>query len=993
MVAVAIVVLGLAAWRLLPIGLMPAIDIPQVTVRIHAPSLSARELQASVVGPLRAQLMQTGNLAELKAEAKDGGALIFMQFNYGADIDYLFIEVNERIDRAMGSLPKSVARPSVVKAGATDLPAFYLNVNYKQQGDFLELSSFSRSVIARRLEQLPAVAFVDLSGWQSGELTVEFDQSKIEAMGLSVDQIAGALRAKNINLGNLVVRDGQYQYTVRFQNALSSQQDVESTPVAVDGRIYPLGELATVSLGAAPSEGVVVGDGKQAITMAVIKQADARMDALRVSINELTTLFEKEYPDLEFTITRDQTSLLDYSLDSMKQNLLVGALLACLILFLFMQDLRTPLLVTITIPLSLIVSLLFFFSVGISINVVSLSGLLLGLGMMVDNSIIVIDNISQRWDRGEGLFDAVSKGASEVFAPMLSSVLTTCSIFVPLVFLSGIAGAMFYDQAMAVSIGLVSSLIVAMTIIPVYYYLLYRGKTVRVPNRFLQRFSGHGMQRFYERGLKWTFRHAVLAWVLMGAMLAGSVGLYFVLDKEALPAVAVDDLLVEVDWNAPVSVDENKRRTAALVASLGDQVSHYTAMIGRGQFVLSHTPELSGSQSLIYIRTSGAVDSIANRAVRYVQHHYPQATVDQHAAGNLFDMIFSDPEAMLTARLRPTDGRPADPDQLSRTLGAIQVALPGVWLAPIEWQEHQTIRVRDELLALYRVDAAALQTVLRAAFNENMLFEIRQGQFSLPLKIGDRPMTLDEAIANKTVRSADGVDVPIRQLVDQSTDRDLRTLASGTEGDYYPVPLDVADFEVPATVEAVREAVGSDSGFEVGFSGSYFGSRAMVDELAMVLVVSLLLLYFILAAQFESMIQPLIILSEIAVDLFGALLLLWLCGSSLNLMSMIGIVVMCGIVINDSILKVDTINRLRRGGMSSLRAIWVGGHRRLKPIIMTSLTTILAIVPFLFSGGMGNDLQRPLSLALIGGMVVGTIVSVFFIPLLYHEIYRKRTRK
>ncbi|MEG0815739.1 MAG: efflux RND transporter permease subunit, partial [Mucinivorans sp.] len=309
------------------------------------------------------------------------------------------------------------------------------------------------------------VAFVDISGERYAELVISLKDDFSE---LSPTIIENAIKASNINLGNLTIKDGQYQYNIRFSTKIVDKSDIERVVVNMDGRLFRVGELANVTLREQRVDGLIISDGKEALSMAVIKQSDAQMADLQREINSLVSQFEIDYPSVEFSITRDQTELLEYSIGNLEQNLIFGALLAALVLFLFMQDLRTPLLITITIPLSLIVSLLFFFIIGISINIISLSGLLLGLGMMVDNSIIVIDNVSQRLERGDKLITAVASGTEEVFAPMLSSVLTTCAIFIPLIFLSGIAGAMFYDQAMAVTIGLVSSLIVAMTIIPVY---------------------------------------------------------------------------------------------------------------------------------------------------------------------------------------------------------------------------------------------------------------------------------------------------------------------------------------------------------------------------------------------------------------------------------------------------------------------------------------------------------------------------------------------
>ena len=1005
MCTIAVVVLGIVASGMLSISLMPEVDIPQITVRVNAPNTPARELQASVINPLRSQLMQTGHLREMTAEAKDGVGIIFLQFDYGADIDYLFIDVNERIDRAMGSLPKEIERPTVVKASATDIPAFYLNLTLADRPEtralsptarenrLIEMSNFAATVIAKRLEQLPQVAFVDISGRLYPELVVTPDMARIEAMGIDPEQIGQAIRANNIDMGNLTVRDGQYQYDIRFSSTLGGRQDIERIPLSIDGRIYRLNELASVTERPQARQGMVLSDGREAVTMAVIKQSDARMGDLKSEVGQLVDYFERDYPDIDFTVTRDQTQLLDYSIGNLKNNLIVGAVLACLAICLFMQDFRAPFLITLTIPLSLVVSLLFFFLIGISINIISLSGLMLGLGMMVDNSIVVIDNISQRWDRGDTLKEAVIAGAGEVFSALLSSMLTTCSIFVPLIFLSGIAGAMFYDQAMAVAIGLASSLIVAMTTIPVYYYLLYRRQQRRGRNRILQRIGVRNMERAYEQSLRWVFRHQWLVLLLAVGFTAAGALFYVELDKSAMPAMDKEEVILHVDWNQPIPPEENRSRSEELVGALGRAVVHATVLAGQQQFVLSHTADISGNESLVYVRVSDpdSLEPVVARAQAYVQAAFPDALFRTKEAGNIFEMIFADKAALLTARLRAAGGT-AEPDKLNRLLAAIADSLAGaVPVEPVAWQEHITLYADRDLMSLYKVDYNTLYSALKRAFNENRILEIRQGQYSLPVSLGGKQQqSVQRLLAELTVLSADKVEIPVGRLVTESPDRDLRRIVSGNEGEYYPLNLDVPDRAVPQTIAAVRGAVDRDANFEAGFSGSWFDNRDMLKQLILVFSVSLLLLYFILASQFESLVQPFIILSEIVVDLSGALFVLWACGATINLMSLIGLVVMSGIVINDSILKVDTFNRLRREGYGILRVVLTGGDRRFKPIVMTSLTTILAIVPFLFSGGMGNDLQRPLSLAIIGGMIFGTVASVYIIPLFYYHIYRKR---
>lgn len=750
MCTIAVIVLGIVASRMLPISLMPEVDIPQITVRVNAPNTSARELQASVISPLRSQLMQTGHLREITAEAKDGAGIIFLQFDYGADIDYIFIDVNERIDRAMGSLPKEVERPTVVKASATDIPAFYLNLTLAdseatgrlsdraRENKLIEMSNFAATVIAKRLEQLPQVAFVDMSGRLYPELAVIPDMARLEALGVEISQIETAIEANNINMGNLTVRDGQYQYNIRFNSTLSGRKDIEQIPLNIEGRIFRLSELATIVERPQQRQGLVLSDGREAITLAVIKQSDARMGDLKREVSRLVDNLRWDYPDIDFTVTRDQTQLLDYSIDNLESNLIVGAVLACLVIFLFMQDFRAPVLITLTIPLSLLVSLLFFFILGISINIISLSGLILGLGMMVDNSIIVIDNISQRWDRGEALKDAVSTGTGEVFAALLSSVMTTCSIFIPLIFLSGIAGAMFYDQAMAVTIGLVSSLIVAMTIIPVYYHLLYRKQHRRGRNRILQKIGVRDMAGAYERSLVWVFRHQRLVLALVLGFTAAGIFFYHELAKTMMPAIDKEDIILHVDWNRPITAAENRHRTERLVAALGEAVTHATVMAGQQQFVLSHTTETAGNETLTYIRVSDP-DSLAPvvaRAQAFVRSAYPEAAFRTEEAGNIFDMIFADNSAMLTARLRPTSGS-AEPDKLNPLLAAVRDSLPGIRIEPVVWQEHVTLYADRDLMSLYRVDYAALYYALKSAFNETGSWRSTRG--SIPCRCRSGP--------------------------------------------------------------------------------------------------------------------------------------------------------------------------------------------------------------------------------------------------------------
>lgn len=1003
MCLIALIAIGCISFKYIPVSLMPDIDIPQITVQVSYPGASVHEVDAEVVAPLRSQLMQVAGLKDIHSESRMDAGSIFMEFEPGSNIDLIFIEVNEKIDRAMNRMPKELERPKVVKASAMDIPAFYLDLSLKNEGvgkdgslpkagmKFTQLGEFARNIVSKRIEQLPQTAMVDISGTTGAEIICIPDEAKLLSMGLDMETLSKAIQSNNITLGALSVVDGLYRYNIHFDSQLLNREDIENVYINHEGRLVQLKDLCRVEEKLASRVGLVRHDGKNAVTMAVIKQNDAQMEDLQKSIGALVEDLRKEYPDISFDLTRDQTRLLTYSIDNLGQNLYVGAVLACLVLFLFMKDWRLPLLIIITIPLTLIVTLLSFHLLGISLNIISLSGLILGVGMIVDNSIIVIDNVMQRWRQGMPLADALVKGTNEVFTPMLSSVLTTCSVFVPLIFLSGIAGALFYDQAMGVTIALFASLFVAVLVIPVYFMVLYRKRKTCPEGEVLDRKFHFNFYTPYECGVKWVLRNPVKSVTAFCLAIPAIFLIYKGLEKERLPYMEHNDALMKIDWNAGISVEENDARVGDVLKQVDGMVQTSTAMVGVQDFVLSHTEDLTTSEAVVYFQAEdGETLRQAQEKMRnYMAERYPRGTVEFGVSGNIFDLIFSNDDADLEIRLQRQGGGRSDVHEARAFLDTLSRRFPEIAVQPVVSERNIQYVADTEQMAVYHVSYAALQARLRMLVSQNEVYAINEGARSLPVIIGERGMD-SRRLLQYTVRNDEGVDIPLSYLIRETQGEDFKRLYSGNGGDYYPVKITANDRTVESIVDFTERFVKADPRYSASFTGNYYSSRKMIGELVLVLSVAVALLYFILAAQFESIVQPLVILSEIVIDVFWVFLVLWLLGESLNIMSMIGIVVMSGIIINDSILKVDTMNRLRREGMPLVTAIWRGGHSRLRPIVMTSLTTILAILPFLSRGDMGSALQYPLSLTLIVGMVAGTLVSLFFIPLVYYLIYRKR---
>lgn len=976
MTLIAIVTLGVLALSRIPVSLMPDIDVPRIVVQVTAQGSAAREIDQHIVTPLRQQLAQVTGLKEIESMSQNDAGTITLTFTPGNDMSLAFIEVNEKIDRAMGAMPKDMERPKVMKTGALDIPAFYVDIT---GGKPEQTSRLVRNVISKRIEQLPEVAMVDCSGMVGTQIVITPDEGRMLALGITNSDIERAISSNNIVLEALSVRNGIYRYSIHFDSQILSTQDIENIYLRHEGRLLQLKDICHVEESAATRKGFVTCNGKEAITMAVIKQSDAQMSDLLQSMDTLMSQLRMDYPELTLKITRDQTQLLAFSMRNLEWNLILGILMAAVVLYAFIGGWRLPTLVAIAIPLSLILTLLCFYLMGISLNIISLSGLILGVGMIVDNAIIVIDDIQQKGHHDK---THIVSAVKEVFTPMLSSVLTTCSVFVPLIFLSGTAGALFHDQAMGITIALFCSLAVAAVVVPVYYYQFCRNERVS------QRDVNKRLTSWYERGMRLTLRNAKRIIAGTAVCLLTAVALLPLIHKERMPGLPHDDAIVTIDWNAGITAEENNRRVQGMLTDAQQHIETYTAMVGGQDFILSHTKNMTGSEAVCYVKCRSAeeLDSAVSAMKGYVTRHYPKAKTEASLAANIFDMIFQTDEPALRLRLQAEDGGRPTVEQIRCAADSLRKAFPTLDIQPVGTEPCLQYSVDAEQMAYYKITFQQLYSRMKELLGSNSVYNINNGGESVPVIVGADSRDISELLAS-TIRNGDGIDIPLSYIVSESMTEDFKQLHAGEDGDYAMIDIE------HATDREVRDIIryASRGPLHTFFGGGYFSSRMMIGELSVVMLVAVMLLYFILAAQFESMLQPTIILIEVVLDASLVVLALYASGESMSVMSMIGMVVMCGIIINDSILKVDTINRLRRSGMPLLRSIVTAGHMRLKPIVMTSLTTILAIVPFLHKGDMGAALQFPLSFAIVTGMVIGTLVSLFFVPLTYYLIYKKHS--
>lgn len=1010
MAFLACVIVGLVTYFTLPVSLLPAIAIPHITVQMSGDNIGARELENNITAPVRRQLLQVGGLHEIKSETRDGMAVIHLEFDYGVNTDLAFIEVNEKIDAAMNSLPKEAKRPKAIKASATDIPVLYLNMTLRDnqpytdpdEAQFLKMCDLADNIVRRRIEQLPEIAMADITGIPRQYLRIVPDESKMKIAGVTIEEIESALAANNVELGSMTVRDGYYEYNVHISNQLRTTADVENIYLHNGDKLIQLREFCDVAIVAENENGYSYSNGKRAVTLAIIKQSEENMDQMKASLQETTDYFSRLYPEIEFTQSRNQTELLDYTISNLVQNLILGFILVFIVTALFMGDMRASIIIGSSIIVAIIITFLLFYLFQVSLNIISLSGLILAVGMMIDNSVIVTENITQYRQRGFSLRRSCDIGTSEMITPMLSSSLTTIAVFVPLIFMSGIAGAIFTDQAFSITAGLGVSYIVGIMLLPVVYMLAYRvrkrrkkaGHKVHEGEKLAERINSW-LDRTYTRIIDSVFAHKVLWLIVTALIIPLCVVMFYVLPVERMPQIDQNEMIVRIEWNENINVDENASRVNFILCNLDNTVVQNSAYIGVQDYLLDAGSELSPSEAEIYIKATDPekIGQLQNKIAQHIAEKYPKAIATFAPPENIFEKIFASDEAPLEARIFSSEkGHTGNTGAILSLESEIENAT-GLASQGIPLRDRINIVIDREKLLVYRVDYSTVSRALRTAFKSNKVSTLRSYQQYLPIGISGNIRPIEDILTNTLVatmpdQKGSVSEIPLSYLVRLVRDQDLKNISAGKNGEY--VPLDYYAIDAPnAIIDKIKATVNATPGWEVEFTGSIFSNAKLMHEMVIILLISIMLMFFILCAQFESFVQPLIVLIEIPLDTAFALITLWIFGHTLNLMSAIGIIVTCGIVVNDSILKLDAINELRKQGMPLIEAIHTAGMRRLRPIIMTSLTTIFAMVPLLFTSDMGSELQRPLAIAMIGSMVVGTLISIFLIPLVYWLIYRK----
>ena len=1056
MVTVAVVLFGMVSLNRLSVNLLPDISYPTITIRTELTGAAPLEVENLLTKPIEEAVGVIRNVRLVRSVSRSGQSDVTLEFVWGTDMDIAGVDVREKVD--IIELPLEAKRPMLLRFDPSSEPIMRLGLLQKsedgaaRQVSETELKALRRLAedrIKNDLEAQEGTAAVKVSGGLEDEIQIQVDQQKLSQLGISIKIIADRIRAENVNLSGGRLEEGDQRFLVRTLNEFLTVDEFRNAIIAnVEGRPVYLRDVATVTRGFKEREAITRVNGQESVELAVYKEGDANTVQVAKRVQARLEQVRKSLPDdLELVQIYDQSHFISAAIQQVTTAAVAAGILAILVLYGFLGDARSTWIIAGAIPVSVIGTFLLMYSNQVSLNIMSLGGIALAVGMLVDNAIVVLENIVRKKEQGLNLIEAARNGATEVSSAVIASTLTTIAVFFPMVFISGVAGELFRDQALTVTFALILSLLVALTLIPMLAALgsgsryaaedlvfreqpkrnvLVRGfqwlfelftKLVSlivkligllvigvrwvfwailwVPRFLLQGFS-NGAARIYEPLLHWSLNHRLS--VVTGAVFifVATMSLVPRLGTELIPQLSQGEFSVNLRLTPGAPITETDKAIQTVFRSTQDiedvELSYSVAGTGNR---LDANPVDAGENtgSLNLTLKAGANRADENSAMDIMREQLAQIPGVQYEFSRPSLMSFASPIQIEIAGfdLKSLDrvnqnilGSMVDSGLFTDIKTTIELGNPEIQiifdqeraaalgLAVRDIADRVVANVRGEVATRYTMHDKKIDVLVRSVdTRQSSIDEIRQ---LIVNPSAERPVTL-EAVATVSVSRGPA---EIRRVAQERVALISANIAHGDLG------------TAAAEAQAIIDRTPMPQGISAMVAGQNEEMEASFRSMQFALLLAVFLVYLVMASQFESLIHPLVILFTIPLALVGAVLALYITGTTVNVVAFIGVIMLAGIVVNNAIVLVDLINQLRAKGVEKTEAIIEAGRERLRPILMTTLTTALGLLPMAIGFGEGAEMRTPMAITVIGGLLVSTFLTLLVIPVVYSLLDRKK---
>lgn len=1015
MVVLAILLLGKISYDQLSVDLLPDLNNPRLFIELKAGERPPEEIEKQFVKNMESMAIRQSDVTQVSSVVKAGSARITVEYTWTKDMDEAFLDLQKAMNPF--SQNKDITELKITQHDPNQSPVILIGLSHQHITDMAELRKVAESYIRNELIRLEGVAEVTLSGQEESTLTIRTDPYKLDAFGLKIEDIASRIEANNQSISGGRVSELGLQYLVKSSSLFTSAEDFENlivgykainkqetaastnntgsaTEATGDKAPLFLREVATVTFENARPDNIVRINGERSIGLSIYKEM--RYNTVKVvdGVARQLAVIEQALPGYHFKVITNQGTFIKSAIGEVKDSAVLGIILAVVILFVFLRRFGTTLIVSMAIPISIVATFNLMFFNGLTLNIMTLGGLALGAGMLVDNAIVVIESIFRNQEKGLSVREAAIKGTSEVAGAVIASTLTTVVVFLPIVYLHGASGELFKDQAWTVTFSLVSSLFVAILVIPMLYDRISgkRKKETEITETKSIQMTGYSHLLRRLIGHRW--------WVI-----AGAVGL-LVITVFLLPLIGTEFMprMESKAFTVVVKMPEGTRleRTSSAVSNLEELL--YTISGDSLLTVYSHIGEGSGSENAIFEGENTAMMKVILSPECKIA---PEAVIEQfvRTAENPdgLELTIKQEENSLSSLLG-SEGAPIvvevkgeELDEIAAITEEVKTRIQDVSglyniVSSIEDGAPEiTISINRTMAGINNLSVATVIEQLKQQLGgkEAGKMEYRGEMRDIVIKTPDIPLA---ALGDLVIKNGEqefrlreiatfGESQAPKEIYRRGQNRISRVMANMDAGK----SLDKVAEEIRQTVKGIE----LPTNYSITVTGEEEKRQESMNSLLFALALSVILVYMVLASQFESLLHPFTILLTIPLAVVGAILLFFITGTTINMMGVIGIVMLVGIAVNNSIILVDRINQLKTDRPLT-DAIVQAGQQRIRPIIMTTLTTILALLPMTFSFGEGASLRSPMAIAVIGGLITSTLMSLMAIPCVYYVLERMK---
>lgn len=1013
MAVLIVIAVSVVALSKLPINLMPDVTFPALSISTTYRGASPEEIETLVTRPVEEAMSSVEGVDEMESTSSEEASLVRLRFVWGADLEEVADDVRTRLDRIRDALPEDIEPPVLYKFDFDQRPIMRFGL-FSDAMSSLDLRHMAETTFKNRLERVNGVASADVGGGRVREIQVNLSQEKLDALDFSPLIILDAIRAENVNLPAGEVNEGETQLVMRTQGQFGSPSELERIVVATrDGVPIYLRDVADVVDGFEEVRTVERINGRPGITITIMKQSGSNTVAVEEAVKAEADLIRRDHPQVNMVTLFESSTYIKQSIANVRTAAIFGAGLAVIILLVFLRNVRSTLIIASAIPISVMATFSLIYFAGFTLNTISFGGLALGVGLLLDNSIVVLENIFRHREAGENGRTAAITGTQEVSMAITASTLTTLVVFLPLVFVTGAASVMFSEMGYVVAFSLACSLFVALTLIPTLARRLLKIESLEATaNESLfhkaYRISEYGFRKLdngYRRTLHFALRHRLL--FIMGSVtiFAAVMPFFRTLGFEYMPQTDEGEVRIygEMAPGTKLEVmDEAFTHIEQRVNELaGDEIETVYTSFGLGQWYRASGTN-TGSLELNLVDFSErdrSSEEIAT-ALRELES-IPGMRVRTRASGGMFFMRFLQGQGEsigIEIRGHDRDAALRVAEQVQNALNSTE-GISDTRLSREGGRPEIGLRIDRQKAAEVGLSVNAIAQTIRANFGGEIATQFREGgdEYNVRVRLREEDRQRLQDLESLWIVTPSGERAPASNFVVQkrqigptqirriNQERTITVAANLDEGySLGNVMQDVQDRLTGITLP--RD-------FTLVYGGEFEDQQESYAQLTMGLILAILLVYMVMAAQFESLLHPLIIMFAIPFGGIGVFLALKLTNTTVNVQSILGVIMLAGIVVNNAIVLVDYINLLRRKhGMDLETAVEEAGRRRLRPILMTTLTTALALVPMALGLGAGGELQSPMARVVIGGLLTSTLITLVFVPALYTTVEETRMK-